>query len=257
MHSKAKSKKDHNVFLNAISDEISVMSKISRSLTSKLGNRLAGIARDLARFRFGDEAVPKKLINPSIADIRVPKDSEKHNDTIIYTNIKPEILETEGQRLITFAKTSYGKNRIGTASFAEEYLRTMEKLKRHRVEQISKLRVDLFINQNNLGFCELESGGNLDNANVKSQPLKLLKAGLAFGDKEKSLHFCMAYANNGEGNRISGGLVNYLTPHKDSETGDGLLVGSEWWNSILPEGIGHQQFLQIFKEVTIELGIMS
>lgn len=258
LHSQIAAKREHNVFLSAISEEISVMSKLSRSLTSKLGNKLANVARDLARSRFGDEAVPRILISSSIdEEIDLQDYDYAHTDTLVLTNVDQDILETEGQKLISFAKTSSGKNRIGTESFAEQYLKGLENLKRHRVREISSLRVDLFVDQFNLGFCELESGGELDTSNVKSQPLKLLKAGLAYGDVDTALHFCLSYANNGEGNPIKGGLVNYLTPQSDSETGDGLLIGSEWWNSILPDEIEHRKFLQIFKEVTNELEILS
>ena len=87
--------------------------------------------------------------------------------------------------------------------------------------------------------------------------MKLIKAGLAYGDPAAALHFCLSYANNGEGNPIKGGLVNYLAPLDESETGDGLLIGSQWWQEILPEGVKHETFIQIFKEVSSELEILS
>lgn len=257
LHSNISAKEEHNVFLRAISEEISIMSKLSRSLTSKLGNKLAQVARDLAEYRFGKAKVPRVLISNGI-DYDIDLNSyENRQDTVIVTNVDLELLEIEGQKLISFAKSGSGKNRIGTESFAEEYLKSMRRIHSKRTGTIGSLRVDLFVNDSNLGFCELESGGELDTSNVKSQPLKLVKAGLAFGEPEAGLHFCLSYANNGEGNPIKGGLTNYLTPKSESKTGHGLLVGSEWWNSVLPSEITHNDFLDIFKDVAEELEILS
>ena len=115
------------------------------------------------------------------------------------------------------------------------------------------VQVDLAVLDPSIGFAELESGGMLDSSNAIGQSRKLVRAGLAYGEPSMSLHFCTAYANDGEGRPIKGSLRKYFLQEPDHS--DGLLVGSTWWERIFPEGVNFADFLQIFHEVAVEYEI--
>ena len=104
-----------------------------------------------------------------------------------------------------------------------------------------------------IGFAELESGGQLDTSNAVAQAGKLIKAGLAYGDPEMSLHFCTAYANNGQGRSILGSLRSYFL--QDPDHRDGLLTGANWWERVLPVELSFEEFLVEFRSVAKEYEI--
>ena len=242
-----------NPFLEAISPEVARFSSLTRSLTSRLGGRLAGIARDLAIEKYGESRVPRYIVREGL-DLAPPKLHK--TDTLVYTDFDSDLLLKQAQHLITFAGQG-ASNRIGTKSFESEYEKSLERLINGPREEVWKLQVDLFVNDPQLGFCELESGGELDTSNGPAQPTKLVKAGLASGSLRHGLHFCLAYSNRGHNLPIQSALTRYLQDSSESDTGDGLFVGQIWWENILPEGITYDQFMQCFKIAVDELDIVG
>jgi hypothetical protein len=147
--------------------------------------------------------------------------------------------------------------RIGTAAFAAALNARIEELGRlPRAPEPWYVRVDLYVDDPGIGLAELESGGELDSSNVKGQPEKLVLAGLALARTNTPLHFCLAYANQGEGRSIRGGLPGYLTYASAVPPSSGLLVGSQWWERLLPPGLSFASFLEIFADVARELEIV-
>jgi hypothetical protein len=244
-----------NPFLEAISIEVSRHSSLTRSLTSRLGGSLAGIARDLAEYTYGTDLVPSHVVCEGL-DFD-PEDQTAHRvDTLVYTHFDEATLITEAQRLIKFAKKDPSQQ-IGTGKFQTEYVKSMNILKAANKIEPWSLQVDLFVNEPGIGFCELESGGNLDTSNVTAQPLKLVKAGLASGSEVLGLHFCLAYANRGENKPVQSALTGFFRLSGNSETGDGLYIGREWWEIVLPEGFTYDQFMQSYKEIVDKLDIVG
>jgi hypothetical protein len=252
LHLELQSQVDFNPFLSAISKDIAVKSKLSRSLTAKLGNKFALIARDLCVNRFGSENVPQIIAKDSIK-LNLSSSNFHHQDTLIYTDINRDELLNESSKLIRFA--GQNGNQIGSKNFRNQYEKSLTYLTSLNSVEPWTTQVDLYVNDATLGFCELESGGELDSSNVTAQPAKLIRAGLALGHVDKKLFFCLAYANKGEGNPIKGGLPKYISYAELSEEQEGLLVGKKWWEKILPTSITFDNFLILFSKVAVKLNI--
>ena len=242
-----------NPFLEAISPEVARFSSLTRSLTSRLGGRLAGIARDLSVEKFGSDAVPNFIVRDGLS---FEPDRFHKNDTYVWTDFEPDLLLKEAQQLITFAGQDNNK-RIGSKLFESQYEKSLQKLKVAPKVEVWKLQVDLFVDEEELGFCELESGGELDTSNGPAQPTKLVKAGLASGSLRHGLHFCLAYSNRGQNLPIQSALTRYLQMSEQSDTGHGLYVGQSWWEKVLPDGVTYNQFMKCFKQVVDKLDIVG
>jgi hypothetical protein len=245
---------NHNVFLEAISPTIAAASKLTRSLTSRLGGRFAAIARSLAKARFGEAAVPRVLLSHSANPEAVT--AAFGGDTTIYTQFDEGATRELAIRLVRQAGADVTR-KIGTDPFRAAFRSSVRQLgAAPRTERPWSVRVDLYVDSDTIGLVELESGGELDTANVKGQPEKLVLAGLALGVEDVPLHFALAYANRGEGQPVAGGLPKYLARSGAVRPLSGLLVGSEWWLRILPEGVAFAQFLEVFREVAEELKLV-
>ena len=246
---------NHNVFLEAISPPIAISSKLTRSLTSRLGKRFASIARDLAVLRYGAEKVPAVLYSKTVeAGAQVA--TGLVDDTLVVTAYDQIATRRAAIDLMRNAKT-HADQRIGTPAFRDAFRVKIAELDSGALAaEAWAVRVDLFVNDPLIGLAELESGGELDSSNVKSQPEKLVLAGLALGDPDAPLHFCLAYANKGEGRPIRGGLPGYLAYAGDNTPSGGLLVGRQWWERLLPAGVSFDRFVELFAEVADELEIL-
>jgi len=246
---------NRNAFLEAISPTLAVASKLTRSLTSQLGGRFASIARALATARYGQEAVPALLVSPSLsADPRIV--TGRTGDTVILTQL-PEAATRQAATALLRQAGSAPAERIGTEVFRRVFAGQVQALlDLPRNPAPWSCRVDLFVANPAIGLAELESGGELDSSNVKGQPEKLVLAGLALADPAIPLHFCLAYANAGEGNPIRGGLPQYLAPAGSVTPSSGLWVGRRWWEQVLPTDIPFDVFLGLFAEVARELQIV-
>jgi hypothetical protein len=246
---------NHNVFLEAISPPIAISSKLTRSLTSRLGKRFASIARDLAVLRYGADKVPAVLYSHTVeAGSQIA--TGLVDDTLVVTAYDQIATRRAAIDLMRHAKT-HADERIGTSSFRDAFRTKVADLESGApAAELWSVRVDLFVDDPLIGLAELESGGELDSSNVKSQPEKLVLAGLALGDPDVPLHFCLAYANKGEGRPIRGGLPGYLAYEGDDRPSAGLLVGRRWWERLLPAGVAFERFVELFAEVADELEIL-
>lgn len=233
---------EHNVFLLAISPQLAVGSKLSRQLTSRLGVKLARMARAVAKLRYGPDRVPSYL---GAEGVDVPAVDMQTDDTLVYSTFDRDDVVERTLALVTRAKSV---SKVGTDAWRELYEQALEELRAGpRANSPWYVQVDLAVLDDNVGFAELESGGMLDSSNAIGQSRKLIQAGLAYGDPGMPLHFCTAYNNAGEGNPIKGSLRAYFEQEPDHK--DGLLTGSKWWNRILPDGLTFHEFLEIFHEV--------
>lgn len=241
---------EHNVFLVATAPTLAVASKLTRRLTSRMGRKLARMARNVAELRFGADLLPAHLPSPHLrsAHQEVPHSTD---DTFVYTDFDETL--TTALTLELIDKAGHGA-KVGTDDFRMEYEAAIEHLlSAERASSPWSLQVDLAVLDETIGFAELESGGMLDSSNAIGQSRKLIRAGLAYGDPSMSLHFSTAYANDGEGRPIKGSLRKYFLQEPDHR--DGLLVGSTWWERILPPPVTFADFLQIFHEVAVEYEI--
>lgn len=241
---------EHNVFLVATAPTLAVASKLTRRLTSRMGRKLARMARNVAELRYGPDLLPAHLPSPHLRSSHqlVPHSSD---DTFVYTDFDETLTTSLTLELID--KAGRGA-KVGSKEFRSEYEAAIEQLLRaDRASEPWSVQVDLAVVDPSIGFAELESGGMLDSSNAIGQSRKLVRAGLAYGDPSMSLHFCTAYANDGEGRPIKGSLRKYFLQEPDHR--DGLLVGSTWWERILPEAVSFEDFMEIFHDVAVEYEI--
>jgi hypothetical protein len=246
---------NHNPFLEAISPSVAAASKLTRSLTSRLGRRLAAIARELAVAKYGPGNVPSVMFSDTIVT-RPAAPAALVDDTAIYTQLDENEVRNAAIRLLRWAGSELDQ-RIGTERFREKFIEEVTALRRQgRAAEPWFTRVDLYVDSAGIGLAELESGGELDSSNVKGQPEKLVLAALALGSADVPLHFCLAYANRGEGESIAGQLPKYFAPAGDLRGSGGLLIGSQWWSRLLPVDVSFDRFLEIFREVAAGLHIV-
>lgn len=240
--------KEHNVFLQAISPQIAIGSKLSRQLTSRLGHKLAAMARSFAELRFGRDKVPQYIVADGVAMQQMQTGGG--NDTWVYSDFDYDRAMTLSLDLVTKAKVVA---KIGTDQWRGLYEEALTELREGPRVQPWSVQVDLVVLDPTVGFAELESGGMLDSSNAIGQPRKLVMAGLAYGATWMPLHFCTAYANAGEGKKIKGSLPARFLQDPDHQ--DGLLPGSAWWNRILPPPVDFNEFRSIFQQVAEEFEI--
>jgi hypothetical protein len=246
---------NHNAFLQAISPTLSLSSKLTRSLTSKLGRRLAAMARDLAELRYGAASVPPAVVSATVTE-DLGAAAVRAGDTVIYSQLDVEAVASATSELFRFAGSGLDR-RIGTDAFRAEFRgRLARLLELPRAATPWFVQVDLYVRDPMVGLAELESGGELDTSNVMGQSQKLIRAGLALADPDTPLHFCLAYPNRGERAPIRSSLSKYFTATATVTPSAGLLVGRAWWERVLPWGITHERFLALFAEMAQELEIV-
>jgi hypothetical protein len=191
------------------------------------------------------------LVHPDVGKFTPPASSA--SDCLIYTTLNEELARTLTSELIATAGSSRGLA-IGTDDFRDQYEAACRRLAAAgRSRDVWRAQVDLAVLDKRIGFAELESGGQLDTSNAIGQSRKLVLAGLAYGKPELPLHFCCAYANAGEDRPLLGSLGRYLA--RGTGVRDGLLVGSQWWERLLPSDVTFDDFLRVFHEVASKYAI--
>lgn len=235
-----------NPFLSAIEPEVAHWSSVTRSLSSQLGGRLQELARDLACRRFGEDHVPPLVAGTGVTDTRGWEPDKR--DTIVICRLDRAEVSRLATKLRIFAKGSE-EQRIGTDPFKAEFALALHELAALPQEREPwKTFVDLYINDDGLGLCEMESGGMLDTSNAPSQTEKLIRAGLAYGKVDINLRWALAYDNSGEGKAVTQ-LRNFLAP-------EALLIGPDWWARLLPGGVSYERFLEIFGEEATKIDLV-
>lgn len=85
-------RESHDVFLAAIAPTMKDASTVTRSITSRLGTRMANIARRAATLRYGVERTPSHLYGPGV-DGRSDRDAVREGgDTVIHSRYDPEAI---------------------------------------------------------------------------------------------------------------------------------------------------------------------
>lgn len=143
--------------------------------------------------------------------------------------------------------------RIGTAAFRERFQEELVALPLG--ETTWHCETDLFIAVPHIGLTEKKTGGALDTSNAPRQASKIIRGALAYGDPDVGLSFALAYANDGEGRPVKGQLARYLVPRDAVNPTGALIVGSHWWEQVLPEGISYEEFLVLFRTCAREVEV--
>ena len=115
---------------------------------------------------------------------------------------------------------------------------------------VTKKDVDLaFYDENNkLNIIEIKAGGGLDSRKAPSDLAKLLSIYVAADDINAHVYFATIYNFNGEGNSWNGQPSRYFD-------NDLLLIGSAFWNKILPSQITYSDFVNLYTEALDEIAL--
>ena len=96
---------------------------------------------------------------------------------------------------------------------------------------------------------ELKAGGDLDSSNAPSNVEKLLTIYSGVGMQNSKAYFVALYNKDGEGNTWKGAVKKHLAYPEM------FLIGKNFWNTILPEGIDYDEFTKIYKDALEEINV--
>lgn len=110
--------------------------------------------------------------------------------------------------------------------------------------------VDLaFFDGQNWNVMELKAGGDLDSSNAPSNVEKILTIYTGLNIPNSKLYFATLYNKNGEGKTWTGAVKKHLCYP------DMFLIGKNFWEMILPQGISFEDFTHIYKEALTEIDL--
>ena len=96
---------------------------------------------------------------------------------------------------------------------------------------------------------ELKAGGDLDSSNAPSNVEKLLTIYVDMGIANCKAYFATLYNKNGECNTWTGAVKKHLNYPSM------FLIGSNFWERILPQGISFNDFAEIYREALEEINL--
>ncbi len=246
-------KKRYNFLLSQLDKNITANMVFVSSFESKSGFAIEACAKRIASIKFGSSNVPS-IVNPR--NIKHDIDPEKVNGQIIVTDIDTDSGDLRG------IITSFRANRVasGKGKLRSESGVTQESIKQlltmtqdYKVPgQYHTKPVDLaFFDGKDWVVLELKAGGDLDSSNAPSNVEKLLTIYIGMNILNCKAYFATLYNKNGEGNTWTGAVKKHMAfPEM-------FLIGREFWNTILPDGITYERFTELYKMALEELDLNS
>lgn len=244
-------KKRYNFLLSQLDENITANMVFVSSFESKSGFAIEACAKRIARMKFGDENVPT-IVNPR---------GIKHN-------INPDTIN--GQIIVTDVDTDNGDLRGNISAFRANNVASGKGASRVEsgVNQGSVKRllayaekftqrgtvhtkpVDLaFFDGTDWNILELKAGGDLDSSNAPSNVEKLLTIYAGLNIPNSKVYFGTLYNKDGEGNTWTGAVKKHISYP------DMFLIGKNFWNKILPNGINYERFTELYKMALEELDL--
>lgn len=243
-------RKRYNFLLNQLDKNIIANMVFVSSFESKCGFAIESCAKRIAQLKFGKENVPK-IINP--LGLKHNIDENHITGQIIVSNIDLENGNLRGEiskfRANNIAKGSRG-NRIQSGVTQESIKELINIAKNYQDTKIHTKPVDLaFYNGTDWIVMELKAGGDLDSSNAPSNVEKLLTIYSGLQIENSKAYFATLYNKNGEGNTWTGAIKKHMAfPEM-------FLIGKEFWNTILPNGINYEDFVEIYKNALITIDL--
>ena len=217
------------------------------SFESKSGNSIQKVAKEVAKLRYGAENVPQ-IVNPHNLEHNVQNPNE--HEQIIVSNVDMGNSQLQG-RITEFMTRCEGdsKRKVCCSVNHETILELLEQ-PLPITNEIHTKPVDLaFWDGDELNIMEIKAGGNLDSSNAPSNAKKLLTIYTGLNYRKTKPYFATIYHKDGEGRNWSGSIKKYLQyPHM-------FLVGSAFWNKILPEDIDFNEFTKIYNEAISQINL--
>lgn len=221
-------------------DEI-LAQRTGRSFDSMLGNTLETILHALAEARYPG-CSPQTVLGvgsgPDCHLRRRPPGATYRDGsakTVIWTRLKREHVCAVAATLCEGIAES--GVRIGSPAFAAALTEARDEVRGHGLcKEAWPVMVDMWVEDENVGFGEVKAGGELDNTKAKIEVQELLVAALVL-ERQRVPRVFVLYSNRGEGRAIGGGLPTYFEPSN-------LLVADDVWSLVLPEGMSVAEFIE-------------
>lgn len=246
-------KKRYNFLLSQLDENITANMVFVSSFESKSGFAIEACAKRIARLKFGEENVPS-IVNPR--DIKHNIDPDTVVGQIIVTDINTDSGDLRGD-ISKFRANNVasgrGAKRVNSGvnqSSIKQLLSCARQYKQSGGFHIKP--VDLaFFDGENWNILELKAGGDLDSSNAPSNVEKLLTIYAGLNVDNSKVYFGTLYNKDGEGKTWTGAVKKHMAYPEM------FLIGKDFWNKILPDGIDYERFTQLYKTALDDLDLNS
>lgn len=245
-------KKRYNFLLSQLDETITANMVFVSSFESKSGFAIESCAKRIARLKFGEANVPA-IVNPR--NIKHNIDTSSISGQIIVTDIDTDNGELRGH-ISTFRATNIakgkGKERVESGVNQTSIKSLLPIANAYKTDCIHTKPVDLaFFDGADWVVLELKAGGDLDSSNAPANVEKLLTIYAGLNISNSKAYFATLYNKNGEGNTWTGAVKKHMAfPEM-------FLIGKNFWEKILPEGISYERFTEIYKSALEEIDLNS
>ena len=243
-------KKRYNFLLSQLDENITANMVFVSSFESKSGFAIEACAKRIARLKFGEENVPT-IVNPKGFKHNI--DPSTINGQIIVTDVDTDNGNLRGEisafRANSVAK-GRGADRVESGVNQNTVKRLLAYAEKYRTMQLHTKPVDLaFFDGEDWNVLELKAGGDLDSSNAPSNVEKLLTIYAGLNMPNSKVYFGTLYNKDGEGNTWTGAVKKHMAYPEM------FLIGKNFWNKILPEGIDYERFTQLYKMALEEIDL--
>lgn len=244
-------RKVNNFLLTQMDEKITASMVFVSSFESKSGFAIETCAKRIARLKFGDENVPS-IVNPRNLSHNINPDTV--TGQIVVTDVNTYSGDLRGEIAAFRANneaSGRGKSRIESGVTHESIKTTLLPLSmKYKGHNIETKPVDLaFFDGEIWNIMELKAGGDLDSSNAPSNVEKLLTIYVDMGIENCKAYFATLYNKDGEGNTWTGAVKKHLNYPSM------FLIGANFWNKILPDGITFDEFTKIYGEALEEIDL--
>ena len=221
------------------------------SFESKSGFAIEECAKRIAMMRFGSENVPR-VVNPHNIPNNI--DPNKVKGQVVVTNVDTDSGDLRGE-IASFRANNMasgaGRTKKESGVCQETIKATLLPLSsKYKTDTVHTKPVDLaFFDGKDWNILELKAGGDLDSSNAPSNVEKLLTIYTAMGVENAKVYFGTLYNKDGEGNTWKGAVKKHL------RYPEMFLIGKNFWEKILPEGISFETFTKLYKEALAEIDL--
>ncbi|WP_295068753.1 TdeIII family type II restriction endonuclease [Ruminococcus sp.] len=243
-------KKRYNFLLSQLDKTITANMVFVSSFESKSGFAIESCAKRIARLKYGDKNVPT-LVNPRGIKHNINENSI--NGQYIVTDIDTDNGDLRGN-ISTFRATNVASGKGGgrtESGVTQESIKSLIPMaQKFKTSGYHTKPVDLaFFDGKDWIIMELKAGGDLDSSNAPANVEKLLTIYAGLNVSNSKAYFATLYNKNGEGNTWTGAVKKHMAfPEM-------FLIGKNFWNTILPDGIKYERFTEIYKEALEELDL--
>lgn len=243
-------KKINNFLLNQLDEQMTANMVFVSSFESKSGFAIENCAKKIATLRYGEENVPA-IVNPRNLPYNI--DPLTVNGQIIVTDINTDSGELRG-KIAEFRASNVASGRGSVRSESGVTQKSIKELLKiaadYKDGELHTKPVDLaFFDGVDWNVMELKAGGDLDSSNAPSNVEKILTIYAGLNVDNSKLFFATLYNKNGEGKTWTGAIKKHLAYPEM------FLIGKNFWDKILPEGITFENFTAIYKEALTEIDL--